>query len=302
MKEIATTVTHPDGKTQLKIWSEEHVSEDFVMALSMIERGYITRWATYSNSEYMEGVSLSCDDELNRWQKYAWGVSEMIFNPIRLWYKGPVTPLFRRFLFGNAPIHYKWASCSYCFSYYAIALAFPLTIGLALVQGWLGPDVQAPYIPSFEVLVACLVVFSAAGTVALCIVRFRAGVGNIFALLLENFKYMPFLLVFFGGLSYHVSTALLSHLLGYNMTWGATLKDIEMSNFFVEAPLILKHHYRVFLLSLVMIGGMAILTTDVLPLEWRVQGVFVVFPTFFLYSLHILFPILLNPNLVRFSF
>lgn len=53
MKEIAKTVQLPNEKTQLKIWSEDHVSEDFVMALDMIEHGYITRWATYSNSEYM---------------------------------------------------------------------------------------------------------------------------------------------------------------------------------------------------------------------------------------------------------
>lgn len=202
----------------------------------------------------------------------------MIFNPIKHWYKGPVTPLFRRFLFGNAPIHYKWASCSYCFSYYAIGLAFPLTLGLTLVQGWLGRDVQAPYIPSFEVLVACLVVYSAGGTVSLAIVRFRAGVGSLFKIMLENFKFLPFLLIFFGGLSYHVSTALISHLLGINMSWGATLKDIEMTNFFVEAPLILKHHYRLFILSLLIIAGVAVLTTDVVPLEWRVEGVFVVFP------------------------
>jgi hypothetical protein len=302
MKEISKIVTLPNGKQQLKIWSEDHVSEDFVMALDMIEHGYITRWATYSNSEYMEGVSLSCDDELNRWQKYAWGVSEMVFNPIKHWYRGPITPLFRRFIFGKAPIHYKWASCSYCFSYYAIALAFPLTLGLALVQGWLGRNVEAPFIPSFEVMVACLVIFNAGSTFSLAYVRFRAGVGNILKLLLENVTFLPFLLVFFAGLSFHVSTALLSHLLGINMTWGATLKDIEMTNFFAEAPVIIKRHWRLFTLCLLIIAGMAILSTDVVPLEWRLEGFFVVFPGFFIYSMHLLFPILLNPNLLRFSF
>ena len=36
-------------------------------------KGYTIRWATYSEGGFKEGVSLSCEDELNRWQKYAYG-------------------------------------------------------------------------------------------------------------------------------------------------------------------------------------------------------------------------------------
>lgn len=60
-----------DGKE--KIWSESHVSEDFDMAMRLQMRGYIIRWATYSKGGFKEGVSLTVDDELNRWQKYAYG-------------------------------------------------------------------------------------------------------------------------------------------------------------------------------------------------------------------------------------
>ncbi|UZJ55708.1 hypothetical protein CBS101457_005028 [Exobasidium rhododendri] len=302
MKELGNTVTLPDGRSALKIWSEDHVSEDFVMALGMMELGYIVRWATYSNSEYMEGVTLSCDDELKRWQKYAWGVSEMIFRPIHKWYLGPITPLYRRFLFGKAPIHYKWASTSYCFSYYAISVTFPVTLAVALLQGWLGPDIEATYVTSFTVLVACIVIYYGLGTLSLCIGRFRAGAGGFFPLLFEQCTYLPFMIVFFGGLSYHISSALLSHLFSFNMTWGSTLKDIELTNFFHEVPLILKRHNRVFISSTILIAGLAILDTELIPLEWRINGFFVLFPPMLVYSFHILFPIVLNPNLIRFSF
>ena len=56
-----------------KIWSEVNVSEDFDMALRLQLKGYIIRWATYSEGGFKEGVSLTCDDELNRWQKYSYG-------------------------------------------------------------------------------------------------------------------------------------------------------------------------------------------------------------------------------------
>jgi cellulose synthase/poly-beta-1,6-N-acetylglucosamine synthase-like glycosyltransferase len=50
-----------------KIWSETNVSEDFDMALRLQLGGYIVRWASYSEGGFKEGVSLTCDDELNRW-------------------------------------------------------------------------------------------------------------------------------------------------------------------------------------------------------------------------------------------
>lgn len=84
----AAFVDPVDGKT--KFWSEAHVSEDFDMSLRLQLKGYIIRytfnssdypieisdlfrWASYSGGGFKEGVSLTCDDELNRWMKYAYG-------------------------------------------------------------------------------------------------------------------------------------------------------------------------------------------------------------------------------------
>jgi hypothetical protein len=62
-----------------KIWSEENVSEDFDMAMRLIKGGWAIRWATYSNGGFKEGVSLTVDDELNRWQKYAYGMLIVLY-------------------------------------------------------------------------------------------------------------------------------------------------------------------------------------------------------------------------------
>ena len=72
-----------DGKQ--KIWSESNVSEDFDMALRLILKGYIVRWATYSKGMFKEGVSLSVDDELNRWQKYSYGCNECVLSLLLAW-------------------------------------------------------------------------------------------------------------------------------------------------------------------------------------------------------------------------
>ncbi|KAJ7729356.1 hypothetical protein B0H16DRAFT_1734293 [Mycena metata] len=60
--EDAAFIDPADGKE--KIWSETNVSEDFDMALRLLLRGYIIRWATYSKGGFKEGVSLTVGDEL----------------------------------------------------------------------------------------------------------------------------------------------------------------------------------------------------------------------------------------------
>lgn len=75
-----------------KYWSEATVSEDFDMALRLQTSGYILRLAAYAGQGFKEGVSLTVYDELARWEKYAYGCSELIFHPFRQWlYKGPFT-------------------------------------------------------------------------------------------------------------------------------------------------------------------------------------------------------------------
>ena len=114
----------------------------------------------------------------------------------------------------------------------------------------------------------------------------------------------PLSFFFFGGLSIHLSQALLAHLFSYNITWGATKKEVERSNFFKEVPKILRRFWLALIVSLVTIAGMVILSTPVIPADWRVQ-VFdwaVVFPLAIVAGCHILYPIVLNPWLMIFSY
>ena len=48
--------------------------------------------------------------------------------------------------------------------------------------------------------------------------------------------------VFLGGLSLHLSQAILSHMFEIDMVWGATSKEAEFSNFFIELPKILRRY------------------------------------------------------------
>ena len=98
---------------------------------------------------------------------------------------------------------------------------------------------------------------------------------------------------FFGGLSIHLSTAILAHLFSYNITWSATKKEVERSNFFKEVPKIIKRFWVAWGISIIIFAGMAVLTTNLVPFEWRIAGDAwaVIFPLSVVCGCHILFPV-----------
>ena len=77
---------------------------------------------------------------------------------------------------------------------------------------------------------------------------------------------------FFGGLSIHLSQALLAHLFSYNITWGATKKEVERSNFWLEVPKILQRFWIALVICIIISSGMVILSTGLVPLGWRIPG------------------------------
>ncbi|KAH9061174.1 glycosyl transferase family group 2-domain-containing protein, partial [Lactarius vividus] len=294
--------TDRDGKE--KIWSESHVSEDFDMAMRLQLRGYIIRWATYSKGGFKEGVSLTVDDELNRWQKYAYGRLRLLFNPlVQWWRRGPISPQIHRFLWSNAPFHYKISMLAYMFSYYGIAASITIGVINYTLLGFQFP-VDAFYMHSFEIWLATTVVFFGSGNVGFTLLEYRLGEKELLTSFLINLSWIPFFFFFFGGLSIPLSQSILAYLFSYNMTWGATKKEVERSNFFKEVPKIMKRFWFSLLVATVLIGGMIVCATSLVPLGWRVDGSAwaVIFPLATGAGCHILFPIVLNPWLMIFSY
>jgi cellulose synthase/poly-beta-1,6-N-acetylglucosamine synthase-like glycosyltransferase len=286
------------------IWSESNVSEDFDMALRLMLRGFSIRWATYSEGGFKEGVSLTCDDELNRWQKYAYGCNELIFNPLIHWWRvGPINKQLRVFIWSDAPVHYKVGMMAYMFSYYGIAAGFILSLVNYFILG-LALGVDNYYLHSFEVWLACTFVFPVLGNVAFTLLEYRLSIRGIGSALAENLTWIPFFFFFFGGLSIHLSQALLAHLFSYNITWGATKKEVEKSNFFEEVPRILRRFRLALIISAVSIITMIIFSTSLLPIGYQIptNAWAVLFPLALVATCHILFPIVLNPWLMIFSY
>ncbi|KAJ9116614.1 hypothetical protein QFC20_000547 [Naganishia adeliensis] len=285
-----------------KIWSESHVSEDFALSLALQLKGYVMRWATYSDDKFEEGVSLTCDDEVNRWQKYAWGCSELIFRPLRYWLlRGPFTPLFRQYIFSNIPLNCKISVLSYIFSYYAIACAWPLTALNYVLIGF-GVPIDQFYLSGWQVTFVCICLFTGLSNLASIVLRYRLKVKNTGEFATRSIIYIPFFFIFYSGLSMQISSALICHMVGYQMTWAATLKTVEVSNFFKEVPAILRKFKITLPLNFMVVIGMIITTSSIMPADWRVTSIEAIVPMALMTAGHILYPIALNPWLMHFSF
>ncbi|KAM7189951.1 putative glycosyltransferase [Rhypophila sp. PSN 637] len=296
-------VSYEDEDGYEKFWSESHVSEDFDMSLRLQCSGYIIRLAAWAGEGFKEGVSLTVYDELARWEKYAYGCNELLFHPIRKWiYKGPFTPLFRRFLFSNIRFTSKITVISYIGTYYAIGAAWVMTSVNYFLIGWFNGYLDKYYIDSWQVWFSIIIVFNGLGNIALAVMRYRVGERNILYALFENFKWTFMLAIFLGGLSLHVSQALLAHMFEIDMTWGATSKEAEFSNFFIEVPKVLKKFKFSMIFASLFIAGMVILAVaPFIPYSWHITDFVAILPMATVSASHLLLPLALNPALMTFS-
>ncbi|KAL9119564.1 MAG: hypothetical protein Q9187_003883 [Circinaria calcarea] len=285
-----------------KYWSEKTVSEDFDMALRLQSVGYIVRLAAYTGQGFKEGVSLTVYDELARWEKYAYGCNELIFHPLRYWFvRGPFTPLFKNFIKSRMPLPSKLTIMAYIGTYYAIGSAWLLTLMNYCVVGWFNGWLDKYYIDSFKIFFSIIIVFTAIGNLALAILRYRLGEQSLLAALWGNFKWVFLLAIFLGGISLHVSQALLSHMFSIDMSWGATAKEVDNTTFFQEIPKLLKKFKFMFLWTIVTTAGIIVLATIAPPL-WRITTFQAIFPLAICVFSHFALPIALNPGLMLFTF
>ncbi|KAK3378037.1 glycosyl transferase family group 2-domain-containing protein [Podospora didyma] len=293
-------VVESDG--YIAYWSESHVSEDFDIALRLQIKGSMVRIASYHGDGFQEGVSLTIYDEIARWQKYAYGVSEMIFHPLHRWIlKGPFTPLFYTFLGSNIMYSSKISIFAYMCSYFALASALLLTLLNYFLVGWFADTLDHAYMSSWQVFVSLIAVFNIMGHVALATLRYRNGERSFFGSLLENFKWTPMLTVFFGGLSFHVSGALLAHLFHVDMQWGATSKEKENSNFFAEIPKILQT-FKYMYIFVILVGAAMIYLGLYAPRGWLITDFTAIVPLAVNLVSHALTPLVLNPSLMVFNY
>jgi len=189
------------------------------------------------------------------------------------------------------------------FSYYGVAASTLISLLNYILLGF-QLQVDGFFMHSWEIWLATTVVFFGSGNLGYTLLEYRLGQKQLLRGLLENLMWIPFLFFFFGGLGIPLSQAILAHLFSFNITWSATKKEVERSNFFKEVPKIIKRFWFPMLLCTMFIVGMILVSTSLVPPQWRIDGSAwaVIFPLALGSACHILFPIVLNPWLMIFSY
>lgn len=283
-----------------KWWSEETVSEDFDMALRLQNEGYLVRLGGYTGDGFKEGVSLTVYDELARWEKYAYGCNELVFHPVKYWFvRGPFTALFRNFFWSGMPLPSKFTIMSYIGTYYALGSAWILTLLNYFVLGWYNGHLDKYYCDSFRIYIAIVVVFIGLGNLALAVLRYRIEEMKLLNAYLLNLRWVLLLYVFLGGVSMHVSQALLSHMFGIDMSWGATSKEAGNTTFFEEVPKVLKN-FRFTLISCWLGVALMIVLAVAVPFHWKIDLFIAIWPLACIIFAHMTLPVALNPSLMKF--
>lgn len=288
-------VSRVDGDWDIKYWSEEHVSEDFELALRMQTAGYSTRLAIYDDAEWFEGVSITVYDEISRWTKYAWGCSELMFNPFKLWFKkGPFTSVIASFVTSKrVPLAAKCSSLFYMWTYWIIGSTWIYTIINYFVFGWADISVDRAYVNQFGILVAVNVIFGLHDLLVLPFARYRLRELKLSEAILHSIKNFWIPILFFQGISIHISRALVQHLLGSEMSWGSTAKSVFVRTVVEEAPFIWRAYRYVFVMCFGFIT-MIVVLRFALPSIYRIDSFLAVVPLAWMIGFHVLNPFVLN--------
>jgi hypothetical protein len=87
------------------------------------------------------------------------------------------------------------------------------------------------------------------------------------------------------------------------MTWGATSKEAEFSNFFIEVPKVLRKFRWSMGFAVLGIVSMAVLGSGAafIPFGWAITDFIAILPMATVTGSHLLLPIVLNPALMTFS-
>ena len=272
-----------------KYWAENRVSEDFDLCVRLHNAGYYGKYVCNTEYPFGEGVSLSYDDEMDKYSKFAYGASEIMFNQVKDWCsKGVFTKSFRTFLkTDTVPMTSKIGVFGYLWTYFSISSAIPFTPFIFLtscyVDSW-----ELLFFNPFYAWIFLFCLFSVLSPFINSTVnkktKNRCQLGQELLLGL-------FYTLFYSGISYPIFVGVVSHLLDLNISWSTTNKNLEDTNRTkVVGDIITKKKWQ-FCYSILLIVIVVIM--------W-VRGCSdfqVIFPSLALSIGHLVSPFLLHPIL-----
>ena len=99
--------------------------------------------------------------------------------------------------------------------------------------------------------------------------------------------------VFFGGLSIHLTKAIVCHFFSINMEWASTGKELEETGFFIGMDKILKDFKYMYIIVFSLTAMMVYLGVYA-PVGWKINDFTIVLPVGNQLACHFLLPVVLG--------
>jgi cellulose synthase/poly-beta-1,6-N-acetylglucosamine synthase-like glycosyltransferase len=284
--------------TYPRVWSEKNVSEDFRLFLRFIDKGYKTRYITYTGTDFLEGVSFSYADELDKFRKYTYGAFEILFNPIKLWIcckRPPINNTIIEYLRSNTDFSSKINLLAYLFSYVAMSTSVFMAYLNYFLYGWYEDKLVGLVLPT-GVSLQIFVLFTIWGLLSHVITMSRYRKKFTCQTFWEDLKYIATYFLFFGSIQYHISKVVLIYMFcSDGVSWGSTRKELEQIN----RKIAIKDTFELFADTYILFGitiiGMIIMAMPFIPPDWRIYSIESILPLTFVSVVHLSGPLLLNP-------
>ena len=299
--EVFEKIKSKDNNSMFQIWSEEHVSEDFIFFIKAIKNGYYGRYITYCNNRnnqmnnFLEGKSLSYDDELLKFKKYAYGSCEILFNPFNKWLlKSPIGEFILLYLTSDIEFTSKIGILSYLFTYVAIGLSFPFAYLNYILYGLFEKETYNDILP-LHIIIQVMLLFSIFGTLTNSILKGRILKKDIINIIWENIKYIPYYVLFFGSLPYHIFFMMINFFIGSkNINWRSTQKEIIYESKYQSIKNTLYLYRYMFVLYISTFIILILSCSNII----KIQNVNAIVPLFTNCIFSLVSPFLLNPYIM----
>lgn len=281
------------GDNDGNFWNENRVSEDFDLCLKMYQNGYKGIYVCDEQRSFGEGVSLSYKDEMVKYSKFAYGASEILFNPVKDWCcKGMLTKSFKEFMkASNVPFSSKVGIIGYLMTYFSISSAVFFTPIVAVLSCF----VAHWELIMFDPLYAYIFLFCIYGILN-PIVNYK--LKRQFPIIkghepsvCTEFYCGVFFCIFYCSVSFPLFLGVIAQLFNINISWGSTVKSLSDKSCF-------KTFLSVFVLEkLQFVFSLCILAFTILFRLYFNLSVIMLIPLLSLSVGHFIVPFVLNPSL-----
>lgn len=242
-------------------WSENCVSEDFDLFIKLANEGKFGRFVMYTGPEFKEGVSLSFDDEVIKYKRFAYGTCEICFNPFKKWLtKGPFSPTFWRFLGCQLSIIEKLNVVFYLCTYFAMSSAFYFCVSESFAIVFY-PKLYSSYLSTgFNTMISCLVIFGLIATVSQIVfdikylVKEERLVKKDWRILIHEVKWIFLITLFFSSVLFHTTESTFRYFFSLPMSLTATVKDKDEKRMVYKLLKVPLNYWFMYVLLLCILG------------------------------------------------